>query len=71
MCAPKKQMLQLAVIGAAAYATGGGSALMSSASQIKAAIQASSTLQTLAGIAKYAVPAIGVAGHVCRLSSNR
>ena len=60
MCAPKKQLIQLALIGATAYATGGGS-LIASAS---ASATSASTLSTLANIAKYAIPVIGAAGQV-------
>ena len=62
MCAPKKQLLQIALIGATAYATGGGSLFASSAAT--SAATTGSTLQTLATVAKYALPIVGAAGNI-------
>ena len=60
MCAPKKQLIQLALIGATAYATGGTSLFATSAASATSA----STLSTLANIARVAIPVIGAAGQV-------
>ena len=62
MCAPKKQLIQLALIGATAYATGGSSLFASSAATTAAST--GSTLQTMMTVAKYALPIVGAAGNI-------
>ena len=67
MCAPKNDLAKIALIGAAAYATGGTSLFSSAGTAIQSGIQAakaSSTLQTLASVAKIAAPVIGAAGSI-------
>lgn len=67
MCAPKNDLAKIALIGAAAYATGGTSLFSSASTSIQAGIQAaraSSTLQTLVNVAKIAAPIIGAGGQI-------
>ena len=67
MCAPKNDLAKIALIGAVAYATGGTSLFSSAGTAIQSGIQAaraSSTLQTLASIAKVALPVIGATGQI-------
>lgn len=68
MCAPKNKLAKIALVGAAAYATGGGSALFSSASSAvqaaTTAVKTSSTLNTLFNAARIAAPFIGASGQI-------
>jgi hypothetical protein len=67
MCAPKNDLAKIALVGAAAYATGGTSLFTSAGTAIQSGIQAaqaSSTLQTLASVAKVAAPIIGAGGSI-------
>ncbi len=69
MCAPKNDLAKLAIIGAAAYATGGTSLFASSSATAATttattAATTQSTLATLANVAKYALPVIGGAGSI-------
>jgi hypothetical protein len=68
MCAPKNKLAKIALVGAAAYATGGGSTLFTSASQAfqaaSTAVKTSSTLNTLFNAARVAAPFIGASGQM-------
>tara|TARA_R100001086_G_scaffold55829_1_gene25148 strand:- start:3538 stop:4194 length:657 start_codon:yes stop_codon:yes gene_type:complete len=66
MCAPKNDLAKLAIIGAAAYASGGTSLFATSSASTAATASATNTtiLSTLANAAKVALPVIGAAGQV-------
>jgi hypothetical protein len=69
MCAPRNNLVKLAILGAAAYATGGvaaGSIFSTSGGSLATAqtVNTASTLSRLATAAKYALPVIGSAGSI-------
>ena len=64
MCAPKNDLAKLAIIGAAAYASGGTSLFATSTATTGTVATNTTILQTLANAARVALPVIGAAGQV-------
>ena len=64
MCAPKNDLAKLAIIGAAAYASGGTSLFATSTATTGTVATNTTILQTLANAARVALPVMGAAGQV-------